>query len=143
MGLPIRHLVVASKKSDVLHDFISTGVYDVSWITVFFLFFHVVLEFLWVVYSIQSRLLCNAKLLYTSKIILNLHYFTFLFLFFSILFFSLTAKTVTHFIFFCKYFSWESLSLKLLRDLGLSTWKDTSSWLLVRNIISFGESFNS
>ena len=30
MGLPIRRLILASNPNDVLHDFIATGVYDIS-----------------------------------------------------------------------------------------------------------------
>ena len=35
MGLPIRNMVVASSEDNTLHKFMTTGVYDVSYIILF------------------------------------------------------------------------------------------------------------
>ena len=34
MGVPIRHLVVASNENNILQEFLNTGVYDVSVIAI-------------------------------------------------------------------------------------------------------------
>ena len=36
MGVPIRHLVVASNENNILQEFLNTGVYDVSVIAILF-----------------------------------------------------------------------------------------------------------